>query len=87
MDEVLSGADVCGGSTLDSGRAQIEREGTKGYGGPVWRWRKDLSRFAVMEKQLCTHSTSRLAVGDQGHQRERWYGSCGLTGLYERVGR
>ena len=87
MDEALSGTDVFGGSELDSGRAQIEREGTKGCGGPVWRWREDLSRFAVMEKQLRTHSTSRLAVGDQGDQHERWYGSWGLTGPYERVGR
>ena len=87
MDEALSGADVCGGSTLDSGRAQIEREGTKGCGGPVWRWREDLSRFATMEKQLRTHSMSRLATGDQGDQRERWYSSCGLTGPYERVAR
>ena len=28
-----------------------------------------------MEKRLCAHNTSHLAAGDQGDQRERWYGS------------
>ena len=64
MNEVLSSTDVCGWSTLDNGRAQSEREGAKGYGVLVWRWREDLSRFAAMEKQLHTHSMSRLATGD-----------------------
>ena len=82
MNAVQYNADVCGWSTLDVGLAKIERKGAKGCGGPMWRWREDLSRFAMMQKQLRTHSMSRLAVGDQGDQREHWYGSCSLTGLY-----
>ena len=57
------------------GRAQIEREGAKGCRGPMWRWREDLSRFTKMEKRLHAHNTSRLATGDQGNERECWYGS------------
>ena len=50
-------------------------EGAKGCGGPVWRWREDLSQFATMEKLLHAHNTSRLAASDRGDQREGWYGS------------
>ena len=65
----------------------MKHKGAKGYGALVRWWREDLGQFAMMEKQLCTHSTNRLAVGDQGDQRERWYGSCSLTEPYERVAR
>ena len=58
--------------TLDSGRAQMKREGAKGCGGLVWRWREDLSRFTVMEKRVRTHSMSRMTVSDQGDQHEHW---------------
>ena len=50
-------------------------EDAKGYGGRVWRRRKDLGGFAAVKKRLRTHSTGRLAVGDQSDQCKCWYGS------------
>ena len=41
----------------------------------MWRWREDLSQFAVMEKRLRAHNMSHLAVGDQGGQHDRCHGS------------
>ena len=63
------------GRCLLNARGKPRHEDAKGYGGHVWRRRKDLGRFAAVKKQLRAHSTGRLAVGDQSDQRERCYGS------------
>ena len=63
------------GRCLLNAHGKPRHEDAKGYGGRVWRRRKDLGGFATVKKRLRAHSTGRLAVGDQSDQRERWYGS------------
>ena len=63
------------GRCCPNARGNMKREGAKGCKGPVQRWRGDLVQFAVVEKQLRSHSMSCLAVDDQGDHRGRWYGS------------
>ena len=63
------------GRCCPNARGKPRREDAKVYRGVVWRRREVLGGFTAVKKQLCAHSTGRLAVGDQSDQRERWYGS------------
>ena len=73
------------GICCPNAHGKMKREGAKRCGGAMQRWREDWGQFTAVEKRLYTHNTSHLAVGDQGDQREHWYGILGLTGPYTWV--